>query len=69
MENIRKQYKRLSCSVLNREVEVEFHSVVVENEIISPPHMRGCDSIDECNVKKVQQGGAITFEWNNCPIS
>lgn len=61
------KYKRLTCSALNREVQVEFHFVVVENEIISPPHMGGCDSLHECSVKNVQQGRTISFEWNNLP--
>jgi len=68
MDNIKKQYKKKNCPVIHNEVNVEFHFALIENEIIGPPHMRGCDSKNKCEVVDRQPNGIEYYKWVNCPI-
>lgn len=68
MENIKKQFKISHCPVIKRDVNIEFHFVIVENSIVGPPHMRGCDSKTKCGVIDRQPNDYKIYKWVNCPI-
>ena len=68
MKNIKKQYKELICPVINNTVRIEFQVVLVEDTEIGPYHMRGCDSMNSCEVIDTQPNAIQSFKWAKCPI-
>lgn len=68
MTNTMKMYKKMNCSVLNKEVKIEFQDTVIDDQPIGSPHMTDCNQINTCDVVETDPSGIKTFHRDRCPI-